>query len=132
MNRPSRRPDPRPPIAGAVIVWMALSPWLWGFADSRPAIANHVSVVLGIGPLALMIVALRPAAFVTMIAGLWLAVSPWLLGYATDHLAWANELITGLLLIALSASAAGVRASVRARGRRLRPAGATEPPPVGP
>jgi SPW repeat len=138
MKRQSLRRDPRPPIAGAVIVWVALSPWLWGFAASRPAVANHVSLVLGIGPLALMIVALRPAAFVTMVAGLWLAVSPWLLGYATDHLAWANELIAGSLLIALSASAAAVRASVRAGGgQRLRPAGAgaiepTKPPSVRP
>jgi hypothetical protein len=110
--------DPRGPVAGAIIVWIAVSPWLWGFAGSGAAVANHVSLVLGIGPLALMMVALRPAAVVTISAGMWLVVSPWLLGYATDHFAWANELITGLLLIVLSVSAAGVSASVRAEARR--------------
>jgi hypothetical protein len=124
MTRPSVLRDPRPLVAGAVVMWIAVSPWLWGFAGSRPAVANHVSLVLGVGPLALMIVALRPAALVTVIAGVWLAVSPWILGYATDHVAWVNELVTGLLLIALAASAAGVSTRARARGgRRLSPAG---------
>lgn len=130
--------DRRPLAAGALILWVALSPWLWGFADSHAAVANHVSMVLGIGPLALMIVALRPAAFVTIIGGVWLALSPWVLGYATDHVAWANELITGLMLVALSAHAAGIRSPLRAgRGRRRGRVTsgtavaieATEPPP---
>jgi hypothetical protein len=112
--------DRRPLAAGAVILWIAISPWLWGFADSHPAVANHVSVVFGFGPLALLIVNLRAAAFVTLLGGAWLAISPWLLGYATDHAAWLNELVTGLLLIVLCASAAGVRISARARARLAR------------
>ena len=49
--------------------------------------------------------------------------SPWLLGYAGDHQAWLNELITGLLLIALSASAVGM--DWLARGRRATRAATT-------
>jgi hypothetical protein len=109
--------DRRPLAGGAVITWVAASPWLWGFADSHAAVANHVFMVLTFGPLAMLIVALRPAAFVTMIGGLWLALSPWLLGYATDHQAWLSELVTGLLLAALAANAADIRASIRARRR---------------
>jgi hypothetical protein len=105
-----RVPLPHPPdrrlIAGAAItLWIAVSPWVWGFADSHPAVANHVSLVFGFGPLALLVVNLRPAAFVTLLGGIWLVVSPWLLGYATDHVAWLNELVTGLLLIAVCVSA---------------------------
>ena len=77
------------------MLWVAISPWIWGFADSHPAVANHVVLVFGFGPLALMIANLRPAAFVTLLGGIWLAISPWLLGYATDHAAWLNELVTG-------------------------------------
>ena len=142
MKRSWSRPDPRPLVAGAVILWLALSPWLWGFASSRSAVANHVSLVLGVGPLALMIVALRPAACATLAAGIWLALSPWVLGYATNHVAWANDLVTGVLLVALSAGAAGFRTSGRTdrrpgrRRRRFMPAGAgatnpAQPPPVG-
>ena len=112
--RPPDSFDRRPLAALAVILWIAASPWLWGFADSHSAVANHVAVVFGFGPLAVLIDNLRPAALVTAVGGAWLAVSPWALGYATDHAAWINELVSGLLLIVLCASAAGILSS---RGR---------------
>ena len=110
MKRPQipRLADRRPLAGGALALWIAISPWLWGFADSHSAVANHVSLVFGFGPLALLIVNLRPAAYVTLLGGVWLAISPWLLGYATNHAAWLNELVTGLLLTVLCASAAGL------------------------
>ena len=103
--------DRRPLAGGALTLWIAISPWVWGFAHSHPAVANHVALVFGFGPLALLIANLRPAAFVTLLAGVWLAISPWLLGYATDHAAWLNDLVTGLLLTVVCASAAGLRVS---------------------
>ena len=112
--------DRRPLAAGAVTLWIAVSPWVWGFADSHAAVANHISLVLGFGPLALLIANLRPAAFVTLLGGAWLAISPWVLGYATDHAAWLNELATGFLLIVLCASTAGLRVSRQRRGRLTR------------
>jgi SPW repeat-containing protein len=113
-------PDRRPLAAGAVTLWIAISPWLWGFADSHPAVANHVAIVFAFGPLALLIANLRPAAIVTLLGGIWLAISPWLLGYATNHAAWLNELVTGLLLIVLCASAAGLPISRPRRARLTR------------
>ena len=109
--------DRRPIAAAAIFLWVALSPWIWGFADSHSAVANHVSLVFGFGPLLLLIATLRPAAFVTLLGGVWLAISPWLLGYATDHTAWLNELVTGLLLTVLCASAAGLRVPRRGPAR---------------
>jgi hypothetical protein len=107
-----------PLAAGAVAVWIAVSPWAWGFAASHSAVANHVFMVLSFGPLSAMIVALRPAAFVTLAGGVWLVLSPWILGYAMPHWAWVNEAITGGLLIALAATAAGIAVPrfVRRRG----------------
>ena len=112
--------DRRPLAAGAVILWISISPGVWGFADSHPAIANHVSFVLGFGPLALLIANLRAAAFVTLLGGVWLAISPWVLGYAGDHAAWLNELVSGLLLIVLCASAAGIPIPGRGGARLAR------------
>ncbi len=126
---PIPRIDRRIPAGGAVMLWVALSPWIWGFAGSHPAVANHVALVLGFGPLALMIVNLRAAACVTLLGGVWLVVSPWLLGYATDHAAWLNELVTGTLLIVLCADALGTKELLRAR--RKRAAGATAGSPRG-
>jgi hypothetical protein len=117
--------DRRPIVAGALVLWIAISPWLLGFADSHSAVANHVSVVFGLGPLALLIANFRPAAWVTLLGGVWLAISPWLLGYATDHAAWLNEAVTGVLLIALCASAAGLRVSRHAPTRLAKTSAAT-------
>lgn len=118
-------PDRRLIAAGAITLWIAVSPCVWGFADSHPAVANHVTIVLGFGPLALLVVNLRAAAAVTLLGGIWLIVSPWILGYATDHVAWLNELVTGSLLIVVCASAVELP-TVRLRRRiaRLRKRGA--------
>lgn len=97
-----------PLAAAAVMLWVAVGPWLWGFAGNRPAVANHVFLVFAFGPLAIMIVALRPAAFVMLTAGVWLALSPWVLGYATTNSAWVDELVSGLLLAVVCLRAAGV------------------------
>ena len=126
--RLTRIHDRRPLAAGAVTVWIAVSPWVWGFADSHPAVANHVAIVFGFGPLALLIANLRPAALVTLLGGVWLAISPWVLGYANDHAAWLNELVTGILLIALCASAV----APRGLGRRRRHGRLTDAAAVAP
>jgi hypothetical protein len=122
---PSAR-DRTPLAAGALTVWVAVSPWVWGFADSHSAVANHVFLVLAFGPLALLVSVLRPAAVVTVLGGIWLAVSPWVLGYATDNAAWLNELVVGVLLSVLGVSAAGIGARSRTilrHARRRTPAG---------
>jgi hypothetical protein len=93
----------RPLAAGALTLWIAVSPWVWGFAGSHPAVANHIAVVFAFGPLGPIIGNLRAAALVTVLGGAWLAVSPWVLGYATYHAAWLNETVTGFLLIVLCA-----------------------------
>jgi SPW repeat len=110
-----------PLAAGAVMLWVAVGPWIWGFAGSRAAVANHVFLVFAFGPLALLIVALRPAAIVTLAGGAWLVLSPWVLGYATSHAAWVNELISGLLLTAVCLKATGAdRLAFVRRDRKAR------------
>ena len=115
--------------AGALMLWVALGPWIWGYASSPSAVANHVFFIFAFAPLTLLILILRPAAFVVLAAGLWLAASPWLLGYATNHTAWLSELVTGLLLSTLAAHAAGIRPAtlVPPSGRRRRPTAAPRP-----
>jgi hypothetical protein len=115
--------------AGALMLWVALGPWAWGYAGSSAAVASHVFFIFAFGPLALLIVVLRPAAFVVLTAGLWLAASPWLLGYATHHAAWLNELATGILLSIVGAYAAGIRVSTLPgrRNRRYHPSTSSRP-----
>ena len=115
--------DRRPLAAAALTLWIAISPWVWGFAGAHPAVANHVFLVLAFGPLAAMMVVLRPAALVTLMGGVWLVLSPWVLGYAGDHIAWLNELVTGALLSVLAASAAGLTGRLRVGGSHHRDGG---------
>ena len=113
-------PDRRQLAGGAIFLWIAVSPWVWGFAASHAAVANHVSLVFGFAPLALIMVNLRPAAFVALLGGVWLVASPWVLGYAGDHAAWLDELVSGLALVVLCANVAGVGSVSRARSGRTR------------
>ncbi|HEY8769129.1 MAG TPA: SPW repeat protein [Thermoleophilaceae bacterium] len=99
--------------SGALMLWIALGPWVWDYASSGSAVANHIFVIFSFGPLALLILALRPAAFVVLAAGVWLAFSPWILGYATNHSAWLSDGVTGILLSCVGASAAGISTSAR-------------------
>jgi hypothetical protein len=86
------------------------------------AVASHVFFIFAFGPLTLLLVVLRPAAFVVFAAGLWLAVSPWLLGYATNRSAWLSELVTGALLSIIGARAAAFSTLVQVHGKNRQPA----------
>ena len=112
--------------AGALILWVALGPWVWRYASSPAAVASHVFFIFAFGPLTLLITVLRPAAYVLLAAGLWLASSPWILGYATNHSAWLSELVTGVLISIVAAHAAGINvpALIRTRRRRHQPSAA--------
>jgi hypothetical protein len=113
--------------AGALMLWVALGPWVWGYASSGSAVANHVFFIFAFGPLTLLLVVLRPAAFVVLVAGLWLAASPWLLGYATNHSAWLSELVTGLLLSIVGGRAAELSMFIHVHGKRRQPASTSRP-----
>ena len=113
--------------AGALLLWVALGPWVWGYASSGSAVANHVFFIFAFGPLTLLLVVLRPAAFVVLAAGLWLAASPWLLGYATNHSAWLSELVTGVLFSIVGGRAAGLSTFVHGHGKRRQPAPTSRP-----
>ena len=106
--------------AGGLILWVALGPWIWGYATSPAAVASHVFFIFAFGPLTLLIAVLRPAAYVVLAAGLWLASSPWILGYATNHSAWFSELVTGVLISIVAAHAAGINVPALIRTRRRR------------
>jgi hypothetical protein len=116
--------------AGALMLWVALGPWIWGYASSGSAVASHVFFIFAFGPLTLLIVVLRPAAFVVFAAGLWLAASPWLLGYAANHSAWLSELATGLLLSIVAGRSAGISGSTLIHSRDKRRRRATASPVV--
>jgi membrane protein implicated in regulation of membrane protease activity len=54
--------------AGALILWVALGPWVWGYATSPAAVASHVFFIFAFGPLTLLIAVLLPAAGINVAA----------------------------------------------------------------
>jgi hypothetical protein len=116
--------------AGTLLLWVAAGPWIWGYAGSASAVASHVFFIFAFGPLTLLILALRPAALVLLVAGVWLAISPWLLGYATNHSAWLSDLVTGVLFSVVAGRAAGISLSPLHRGRPERTRSSTPSRPV--
>jgi hypothetical protein len=94
---------------GALLLWVAVAPFAWGYSASPAAVASHVFFLFAFGPLTLIMVNLRPAAYVLTAAGTWLLVSPWILGYATNHTAWLSDGVSGILFTIVAAHAAGIR-----------------------
>lgn len=110
MKRNSLRVQPAsllPPLASALVVLAAASPWMLGFSTSRSAVANAIAFAMAFAPLALMIAVLRPASTVCVAGGVWLAASPWVLGYSSaGAAAWAGDMILGIAFAAMSWRAA--------------------------
>lgn len=104
------RKDLLPPLACGFVVLAAASPWLLGFSTSHAAVANAIAFAMAFAPLALMIVALRPASDVCVAGGVWLAASPWVLGYSSSGpAAWGADLLLGAGLAVISWQAMGRR-----------------------
>src|SRR5579872_3049372 len=90
-------------VGRALMLAVLLLPWIFGYSDSHAAIVNHIAFTSAFGPAALLIGVVRPAAKVLLLGAIWLVLSPWLLGYAGDHGAWLAELVSGLVLMLISA-----------------------------
>ncbi|MGO9788720.1 MAG: SPW repeat protein [Solirubrobacteraceae bacterium] len=107
-----------PAAGGALLLWVALAPFIWGYSTSPAAVASHVFFPFAFGPVTLIILNLRAAAYVLTGAGIWLALSPWLLGYATNHTAWLSDGVSGIMFTMLAAHAAGSRILTLTHQRR--------------
>jgi hypothetical protein len=94
--------------AGFVLgLWLAVSPWLVGYADNAPATANAALVGL-----ALALASHFEASFdevsgewLNLAAGLWLLAAPFVLGFVGPSAATANCLAVGACVSGLAASA---------------------------
>ncbi len=108
--------------AGALILWVALGPWIWGYASSPSAVASHVFFIFAFGPLTLLI-AVSPSRRLRR-SSPPASGSPRAPGYSatrTNHSAWLSELVTGALLTVVAAE--------RSRHQRQRRSIPAPPPP---
>lgn len=92
----------------ALGLWLAMSPWICGYADDEHvatgnaafmgialALASHFEVVLDADL----------TEWLNLAAGTWLAAAPFFLGFATAPVPAVNSIAIGTLVMAVAASA---------------------------
>jgi SPW repeat len=91
-------------------LWLAVSPWLLGYAEHEGATTNAVFLGLGVALIGHFEATFAEfaAEWLNIAAGLWLVIAPFLLGFNVEPLATANSIAVGTLLIALVASASSL------------------------
>ena len=97
-------------------IWMAASPWVFGYTVQAHAIQDTITGVLLIGA-ALLSAVLGPVTAVPLwfvvIVGLWMALTPAMFGQAGESFSADNDIVLGLLTVLVAAVALGSRARLR-------------------
>lgn len=90
----------------ALGLWLAMSPWLLGYAQDEAATANAaiLGLALALGSHFEASLGEVSGEWLNAAAGAWLVSSPFVLGYG-DFTASANCIASGTLVMALAASA---------------------------
>lgn len=91
-------------------LWLAVSPWLVGYADNAPATSNAAFVGLAVALASHFEASFDQVAgeWLNLAAGLWLLAAPFMLGFSAAPLATANCLTVGACITGLAASALGL------------------------
>jgi SPW repeat-containing protein len=107
-------------------VWVAASPWIWGYQDTDGAIATDVVTGSAVIVLTLGAIAFPALWALHLFAGLWLVTAPWLAGYGNANgPVGLSDTIAGIVICAvaiacLAASKRALRAGQAAAIGRLR------------
>jgi hypothetical protein len=92
----------------ALGLWLAVSPWIAGYAEHEAATANAVIVglVLALGShFECVACDDLPAEWLNLGIGLWLVCAPFVLEFPTPAHASVNSLLVGAFVVALAVSA---------------------------
>jgi len=92
----------------ALGLWLAMSPWIFGYADSQHVATGNAAfmgIALALGSHFLLSVDATSAEWLQLAAGAWLAAAPFFLGFATSPIPAVNCIAVGTLVMALAASA---------------------------
>jgi hypothetical protein len=109
-------------------VWVALSPWIWGYDGEPGAVATDLSAGGALVVLSVAGIVFPGFLVLDVLIGTWLAIAPWLVGYGShDGPVGLSDSIAGLAtvtvaLVTLSAAAGRTRPAqpqAVARVRRL-------------
>jgi hypothetical protein len=91
----------------ALGLWLAMSPWILGYASHDAATANaaFVGLTLALGSHFEVSFDELSVEWFNMAVGLWLVAAPFIVGFGANTEASANCVVVGALVTALAASA---------------------------
>jgi len=94
-------------VVFALGLWLAVSPWLAGYAAHDAATANAAlaGLALALSSHFGFTIDHLSTEWITMGIGLWLLSAPFVLGFEASHVAALNAVAVGALIAGLSASA---------------------------
>jgi SPW repeat len=103
--------------------WVALSPWIWGYADVSGAPVTDLVTGVAVTALGIAGIVFPSLNALLVLGGLWLVTAPWLVGYGSEGgPIGLSDTLAGVAIAALALAA------LTAAGRRV----AAEPTmPVG-
>ena len=89
-------------------LWLAMSPWVCGYADAQPVATGNAAfmgVALALSSHFQATFDARSAEWVHLGAGIWLVAAPFVLGFGTEALPATNCIAVGTMVTMLAASA---------------------------
>ena len=89
-------------------LWLAMSPWICGYADSQHAATGNAAfmgIALALGSHFQLTLDAAAAEWLALAAGIWLAAAPFLLGFANNVVPAVNCIAVGTLVMTHAASA---------------------------
>lgn len=92
----------------ALGLWLAVSPWIAGYAEHNAATAHAIVVglVLALGShFECVACDEMPAEWLNLAVGIWLVCAPFVLEFTNSALGSANSMVVGALVAALAVSA---------------------------
>lgn len=95
-------------VSFALGLWLAVSPWLAGYAEHQAATANAVTIglVLALGShFECVACDDLPAEWLNLAVGAWLMGAPFILDFTGARVASANAVIVGAFVAGLAISA---------------------------
>lgn len=92
----------------ALGLWLALSPWVCGYAETEHAATGNAAfmgIALALGAHFQASLDARSAMWLHFAAGAWLAAAPFVLGFGAVMVPAINSIVVGTLVMAAASSA---------------------------
>ena len=102
----------------ALGLWLAVSPWACGYAESEPAATGNAAfmgIALALASHFVVSFDGQHAEWLNFGAGVWLAVAPFVLGFGHAPVPAVNSIVVGSMVMTLAVSALSLDKEIEKR-----------------